>query len=145
MTSTFSTSAEPLSRTKARKQAAKDARELERQKLREAKRELRDSRYEIEHFPIAGGAAGVEFWQNFLALHAEHGKEGEVELYWGLMVKWDRFQLGRGGFPCPDEFRPDGSPRPSVTHQQVAAVLNRAARHPLTVEAEAVLQAAQLS
>jgi hypothetical protein len=145
MTSTFDTSAEPLTRTKARKQAAKDAREQERQKLREAKRELRDSRYEIEHFPIAGGAAGVEFWQNFLALHAEHGKEGQVELYWGLMVRWDQFQLGRGGFPCPNDLRPTGSPRPSVTHQQVASVLDRAARHPLTVKAETVLQAAQLS
>ena len=61
------------------------------------------------------------------------------------MVKWDQFQLGRGGFPCPSELRPAGSPRPSVNHQRVADVLNRAARHPLTVKAEAVLQAAQLS
>ena len=144
MASTFSTTGEPLSRTKARKQAAKDAREQERQKIREDKRRLRDLRFQIERFPVPAGAAGVKFWQEFLELHDQHGKEGSVELYWGLMPKWDQFQLSRGGFPCPNNMRDDDAPTLSLTHRQVADVLARAARHPLTVEADAVLQAMHL-
>lgn len=140
MTSTFSTSAEPLSRTKARKQAAKDARKEERDLIRNQKRQLRDLRYIAEHQTIPADLA-EEFWQQLIRLQHEHGKEGNTEFWWAIVPKWEQIQLGRGGGLCPDSMRPANAPSLSETHKRVAAALERASRNTRTLDASQVLQA----
>jgi hypothetical protein len=140
MTSTFSTTAEPLSRTKARKQAAKDARKEERDQIRDQKRQLRDLRYIAEHQTIPADLA-QEFWQQLIQLQHEHGKEGTTEFWWAIVPKWEQIQLGRGGGLCPDSMRPANAPSLSETHKRVAAALERASRNTRTLDVSQVLQA----
>lgn len=140
MTSTFNASAEPLTRTKARKQAAKDARKEERDLIRDQKRQLRDLRYIAEHQTIPAAMA-QEFWQQLIQLQHEHGKEGTTEFWWAIVPKWEQIQLGRGGGLCPDSMRPANAPSLSETHKRVAAALERASRNTRTLDASQVLQA----
>ena len=140
MTSTFSTTAEPLTRTKARKQAAKDARQAERDQIRDQKRQLRDLRYIAEHQTIPAAMA-AEFWQQLLQLQHEHGKEGTTGFWWALVPKWEQIQLSRGGGLCPDTMRPANAPSLTETHKRVAAALERASHNSRTLDASQVLQA----
>jgi len=140
MSSTFSTTAEPLSRTKARKQAAKDSRKEERDLIRDQKRQLRDLRYIAERQTIPADLA-ADFWQQLIQLQHEHGKEGTTEFWWALVPKWEQIQLGRGGGLCPDDFKPANAPRLTETHKRVAAALERASRNTRTLDASQVLQA----
>ncbi len=126
--------------TRERKQLAKDAREAEREQLRNEKRQLRDLRYMVNTQPIPADCAAL-FWADLVKLQDLHGKEGLTEFWWGLVPGFDRYQLGSGGSPCPDDLRPANAPRITETHRQVAAAMERAARHQLTVSADAVLQA----
>ena len=140
MSSTFSTTAEPLSRTKARKQAAKDSRKEERDLIRDQKRQLRDLRYIAERQTIPADLA-ADFWQQLIQLQHEHGKEGTTEFWWALVPKWEQIQLGRGGGLCPDDLKPANAPRLTETHKRVAAALERASRNTRTLDASQVLQA----
>lgn len=140
MASTFSTTAEPLSRTKARKQAAKDSRKEERDLIRDQKRQLRDLRYIAERQTIPADLA-ADFWQQLIQLQHEHGKEGTTEFWWALVPKWEQIQLGRGGGLCPDDLKPANAPRLTETHKRVAAALERASRNTRTLDASQVLQA----
>ena len=65
MSSTFSTTAEPLTRPKARKQADKDSRKEERDLTRDKKRQLSDLRYIAEKQTIQADLA-AEFWQQLI-------------------------------------------------------------------------------
>ena len=140
MTSTFNASAEPLTRTKARKQAAKDARQAERDQIRDQKRQLRDLRYIAEHQTIPAAMA-AEFWQQLLQLQHEHGKEGTTEFWWKVVPKLEQAQLTRGGALCPKHLKPSGAPSLDETHKRVAAALERASHNSRTLDASQVLQA----
>ena len=140
MTSTFSTTAEPLTRTKARKQAAKDSRKEERDLIRDQKRQLRDLRYIAEKQTIPADLAAA-FWQQLVDLQREWGKEGTTEFFWSLVPRWEQIQLGRGGGLCPDDLKPVNAPRLTDTHKRVAAALERASHNSRTVDAAQVLQA----
>ena len=140
MTSTFDTSAEPLTRTKARKQAARDARQAERDRIRDQKRQLRDLRYIAEHQTIPAAMA-QEFWQQLVQLQHRWGKEGTTEFWWSLVPRWEQIQLSRGGGLCPDTMRPANAPSLTETHKRVAAALERASHNSRTLDASQVLQA----
>ena len=140
MTSTFDTSAEPLTRTKARKQAARDARHAERDRIRDQKRQLRDLRYIAEHQTIPAAMA-QEFWQQLVQLQHRWGKEGTTEFWWSLVPRWEQIQLSRGGGLCPDTMRPANAPSLTETHKRVAAALERASHNSRTLDASQVLQA----
>jgi len=140
VTSTFSTTAEPLTRTKARKQAAKDSRKEERDLIRDQKRQLRDLRYIAEKQTIPADLAAA-FWQQLVDLQREWGKEGTTEFFWSLVPRWEQIQLGRGGGLCPDDLKPVNAPRLTDTHKRVAAALERASHNSRTVDAAQVLQA----
>ena len=140
MASTFSTTAEPLTRTNARKQAAKDSRKEERDLIRDQKRQLRDLRYIAERQTIPADLA-ADFWQQLIQLQHEHGKEGTTEFWWALVPKWEQVQLSRGGGLCPDDLKPANAPRLTDTHKRVAAALERASRNTRTLDASQVLQA----
>lgn len=126
--------------TRERRQLAKDQREVERQQVRNEKRQLRDLRY-MAATQVVPREFGAEFWRDLATLQQMHGKEGHTEFWWGLVPKWEQFQLARGGAVCPDDVKPANAPRLTDAQRQVAEVLERAARHQLTVTAEAVLQA----
>lgn len=140
MSSTFSTSAEPLTRTKARKQAAKDARQEERDRIRDEKRQLRDLRFIAERQTIPADLA-ADFWQQLIQLQHQYGKEGTTEFWWSLVPRWEQIQLSRGGGLCPDSMRPANAPSLTDTHKRVAAALERASHNSRTLDASQVLQA----
>ena len=140
MTSTFNTAEPALTRTKARKQAAKDSRKEERDMIRDQKRQLRDLRYIAERQTIPADLA-VDFWQQLIELQHRWGKEGTTEFFWCLVPKWEQVQLSRGGGLCPDDLKPANAPRLTETHKRVAAALERASHNSRTVDAAQVLQA----
>lgn len=140
MSSTFDTSAPALSRTKARKQAAKDARQEERDRIRDEKRQLRDLRFIAERQTIPADLA-ADFWQQLIQLQHQYGKEGTTEFWWSLVPRWEQIQLSRGGGLCPDNLRPANAPSLTDTHKRVAAALERASHNSRTLDASQVLQA----
>lgn len=140
MSSTFDTSAPALSRTKARKQAAKDARQEERDRIRDEKRQLRDLRFIAERQVIPADLA-ADFWQQLIQLQHQYGKEGTTEFWWSLVPRWEQIQLSRGGGLCPDNLRPVNAPSLTDTHKRVAAALERASHNSRTLDASQVLQA----
>jgi hypothetical protein len=140
MSSTFDTSAPALSRTKGRKQAAKDARQEERDRIRDEKRQLRDLRFIAERQTIPADLA-ADFWQQLIQLQHQYGKEGTTEFWWALVPKWEQIQLSRGGGLCPDNLRPANAPSLTDTHKRVAAALERASHNSRTLDASQVLQA----
>lgn len=140
MSSTFDTSAPALSRTKARKQAAKDARQEERDRIRDEKRQLRDLRFIAERQTIPADLA-ADFWQQLIQLQHRWGKEGTTEFWWSLVPRWEQIQLSRGGGLCPDNLRPANAPSLTDTHKRVAAALERASHNSRTLDASQVLQA----
>lgn len=88
---------------KERQQLAKEAREQEREIIRQEKRALRDLRYCAERSTLS-----PEEWQDFLKLHQMHGKEGIRELWESCVPYWNQCQARNGGSQCPSELMPEG-------------------------------------
>jgi hypothetical protein len=84
------------------KQLAADARELEREAIRLAKRLLRDLRWTAERSRLRESD-----WTDLLTLHNQHGKEGPNQLWLELIPYWSQSQRLNGGTPCPDSLQPD--------------------------------------
>jgi hypothetical protein len=88
--------------TRERKQLAADARELEREQIRLAKRMLRDLRWSAERSTLRESD-----WADLLKLHHEYGKEGPMQLWLELVPYWSQSQRLNGGVPCPSRHQPD--------------------------------------
>ena len=88
--------------TRERKQLAADARELEREQVRLAKRMLRDLRWSAERSRLKESD-----WTDLLTLHHQYGKEGPSQLWLELIPFWSQSQRLNGGVPCPDVLQPD--------------------------------------
>ena len=88
--------------TRERKQSAADARELEREQVRLAKRLLRDLRWSAERSKLKESD-----WADLLKLHHEYGKEGPMQLWLELVPYWSQSQRLNGGTPCPSHHSPD--------------------------------------
>lgn len=129
-----------LTSSKERKQAAADARELLRQQIKDEKRDLRDLRFMVERHTVPADKAEA-FWGQLIQLQQQHGKEGHTEFWFALVPRWEQHQLSRGGALCPESLKPADAPRLTQTQLNVSAALERAAKHQLTVTADAVLQA----
>jgi hypothetical protein len=86
--------------TRERKQLASDARELEREQVRLAKRMLRDLRWSAERSTLKESD-----WTDLLTLHHQYGKEGPMQLWLELVPYWSQSQRLNGGTPCP--YQPD--------------------------------------
>jgi hypothetical protein len=82
--------------SRERKQLAADARELEREQIRLAKRMLRDLRWSAERSTLRESD-----WADLLKLHHEYGKEGPMQLWLELVPYWSQSQIMNGGAPCP--------------------------------------------
>jgi hypothetical protein len=88
--------------TRERKQLAADARELEREQVRLAKRMLRDLRWSAERSTLRKSD-----WADLLKLHHAYGKEGPMQLWQELVPYWSQSQIMNGGTPCPRHHFPD--------------------------------------
>ena len=88
--------------SRERKQLAADARELEREQIRLAKRMLRDLRWSAERSRLKKSD-----WTDLLTLHHQYGKEGPSQLWLELIPYWSQSQRLNGGVPCPDALQPD--------------------------------------
>ena len=66
--------------SRERKQLASDARELEREQVRLAKRMLRDLRWSAERSTLRESD-----WADLLKLHHDYGKEGPMQLFQELV------------------------------------------------------------
>jgi hypothetical protein len=88
--------------SRERKQLAADARELEREQIRLAKRMLRDLRWSAERSRLKESD-----WTDLLTLHHQYGKEGSSQLWLELIPYWSQSQRLNGGVPCPDALQPD--------------------------------------
>ena len=88
--------------SRERKQLAADARELEREQIRLAKRMLRDLRWSAERSTLRKSD-----WADLLKLHHAYGKEGPMQLWLELVPYWSQSQRLNGGVPCPDALQPD--------------------------------------
>ena len=88
--------------TRERKQLAADARELEREQVRLAKRMLRDLRWSAERSRLKESD-----WTDLITLHHLYGKEGPSQLWLELIPYWSQSQRLNGGVPCPDALQPD--------------------------------------
>jgi hypothetical protein len=88
--------------TRERKQSAVDARELEREQVRLAKRMLRDLRWSAERSTLKESD-----WTDLLTLHHQYGKEGPMQLWLELVPYWSQSQIMNGGTPCPSHHSPD--------------------------------------
>ena len=88
--------------TRERKQLASDARELEREQIRLAKRMLRDLRWSAERSTLRESD-----WADLLKLHHDYGKEGPMQLFQELVPYWSQSQIMNGGTPCPRHHFPD--------------------------------------
>ena len=88
--------------TRERKQLAADARELEREQVRLARRMLRDLRWSAERSRLKESD-----WTDLLTLHHQYGKEGPSQLWLELIPYWSQSQRLNGGIPCPDALQPD--------------------------------------
>ena len=88
--------------SRERKQLAADARELEREQVRLAKRMLRDLRWTAERSRLKESD-----WTDLLTLHHQYGKEGPSQLWLELIPYWSQSQRLNCGVPCPDALQPD--------------------------------------
>jgi len=88
--------------SRERKQLAADARELEREQVRLAKRMLRDLRWSAER-----STRRESDWADLLRLHHDYGKEGPMQLWLELVPYWSQSQRLNGGAPCPSRHQPD--------------------------------------
>jgi hypothetical protein len=87
--------------SRERKQLASDARELEREQVRLAKRMLRDLRWSAERSRLKESD-----WADLLKLHHDFGREGPMQLWLELVPYWSQSQRLNGGTPCPSHHQP---------------------------------------
>jgi hypothetical protein len=85
--------------SRERKQLAADARELEREQVRLAKRMLRDLRWSAERSTLRKSD-----WADLLKLHHDYGKEGPMQLFQELVPYWSQSQIMNGGTPALHHF-----------------------------------------
>jgi hypothetical protein len=107
--------------TRERKAFQRDQREAEREQLRLEKRHLRDLRWAIERSTIEASD-----WADLLALQAEHGKEGPLQLWRELVPYWRDCQRLNGGADIPAELFPQATGIFPRTEKDPAAPANRA-------------------
>jgi hypothetical protein len=88
--------------SRERKQLAADARELEREQIRLAKRMLRDLRWSAERSRLKKSD-----WTDLVTLHHQYGKEGPMQFWQELEPYWSQSQRLNGGVPCPESLQPD--------------------------------------
>jgi hypothetical protein len=88
--------------SRERKQLAADARELDREQIRLAKRMLRDLRWSAERSRLKESD-----WTDLLTLHHQYGKEGPSQLWLELIPYWSQSQRLNCGVPCPESLQPD--------------------------------------
>ena len=107
-----------------RKQAARDAREAERETVRLEKRQHRDLRWAIERSTVEASD-----WADLLALQAAHGKEGPLQVWRELVPYWRACQHCNGGADIPRELFPQATGIFSRTDQpQAPASRTRASK-----------------
>lgn len=94
----------------------KENREAEREQLRLEKRHLRDLRWAVERSSIEASD-----WADLLALQAEHGKEGPLQVWRELVPYWRDCQRINGGADLPSELFPQGTGLFSRTAEPVPA------------------------
>ena len=87
-----------------RKQAARDAREAEREAVRLEKRQHRDLRWAAERSTLEPSD-----WADLLALQAAHGKEGPLQVWRELVPYWRACQRCNGGADIPRELFPQAT------------------------------------
>jgi len=107
--------------TRERKAFQRDQREAEREQLRLEKRHLRDLRWAIERSTIEASD-----WADLLALQAEHGKEGPLQLWREFVPYWRDCQRLNGGADIPAELFPQATGLFPRTEKDPAAPANRA-------------------
>jgi hypothetical protein len=81
-----------------------DLREQEREQIRLEKRQLRDLRWAIERSTVKASD-----WQDLLALHQMHGKEGPLQLWRELVPYWRDCQRVNRGADIPAALFPQAT------------------------------------
>jgi hypothetical protein len=82
----------------------REAREAEREHLRLMKRHHRDLRWAVERSKLEASD-----WADLLALQAELGKEGPLQLWRELVPYWRQCQALNGGADLPAELFPQAT------------------------------------
>jgi hypothetical protein len=82
----------------------RESREAEREHLRLMKRHHRDLRWAVERSRLEASD-----WADLLALQAELGKEGPLQLWRELIPYWRQCQALNGGADLPAEFFPQAT------------------------------------
>ena len=82
----------------------REAREAEREHLRLMKRHHRDLRWAVERSKLEASD-----WADLLALQAELGKEGTLQLWRELVPYWRQCQALNGGADLPAELFPQAT------------------------------------
>jgi hypothetical protein len=82
----------------------REAREAEREHLRLMKRHHRDLRWAVERSRLEASD-----WADLLALQAELGKEGPLQLWRELVPYWRQCQALNGGADLPSAFFPQAT------------------------------------
>ena len=82
----------------------REAREAEREHLRLMKRHHRDLRWAVERSRLEASD-----WADLLALQAELGKEGPLQLWRELVPYWRQCQALNGGADLPSELFPQAT------------------------------------
>jgi hypothetical protein len=82
----------------------REAREAEREHLRLMKRHHRDLRWAVERSRLEASD-----WADLLALQAELGKEGPLQLWRELVPYWRQCQALNGGADLPAELFPQAT------------------------------------
>lgn len=95
--------AQPLGMFQSQRER-KENREAEREQLRLEKRHLRDLRWAVERSTLEESD-----WADLLALQAEHGKEGPLQLWRELVPYWRDCQRLNGGADIPAELFPQAT------------------------------------
>jgi hypothetical protein len=107
----------------------REAREAEREHLRLMKRHHRDLRWAVERSELEASD-----WADLLALQAELGKEGPLQLWRELVPYWRQCQTLNGGADLPSELFPQAMglfPRATSGDAPTVAV-SEASRAPVT-------------
>ena len=106
----------------------RENREAEREQLRLMKRHHKDLRWAVER-----SALEASDWGDLLALQAELGKEGPLQLWRELVPYWRQCQKLNGGADIPSALFPQATglfPRTSAEAPRVA--VSEASRAPAT-------------
>jgi hypothetical protein len=106
----------------------REAREAEREHVRLMKRHHRDLRWAVERSRLEASD-----WADLLALQAELGKEGPLQLWRELVPYWRQCQALNGGADLPAELFPPARGVFSRTSAEAPRVaVSEASRAPVT-------------